>query len=503
MPTVPSKQIPVAPGPILVVGDIICDHYIWGDVERMSPEAPVQVLRWEREADRPGGAANVAMNLTALGCRVRLAGVIGTDAAGHYLLRAVRAAGVDTRGVIETPDRPTTTKTRVVARGQHLLRIDRETRLPVDAKIERRLIAAIGKLSSKVCGVVCSDYDKGVLTPRILAACFDAARTRRGRRAFILVDPKGRDFRKYRGADLLVPNEKELLDATASAAPAARGEDDLERRARSSMGALGLNALLVTRGADGMDLFEGGPGSRSPIRRTHIPVLQRHEVFDVTGAGDTVAAVMCMAASAGLPLIDAARLATAAAGIVVGRVGTTVVELETLARVMDGGVSQARSKVLSRPALVARIAEARALGSRVVFANGCFDLLHVGHLHLLQRARALGDVLIVAINDDASVKRLKGPGRPLVPAAQRAEMLAALGFVDFVTLFREPTPLRLIQTLGPDILVKGSDYPIDQVVGRDFVEGYGGRVVLIPLLPGLSTSGLVDTIHERRGRSAR
>ena len=481
----PLKPLPVAPGPILVVGDIICDHYVWGNVERTSPEAPVQVLQWERDADRPGGAANVAMNMAALGCRVYLAGAVGADAAGQYILRAVRAAGVDVRGVVEASDRPTTTKTRVIAQGQHLLRIDRETRHAVDAKCERRLIAAIDRMRSKMCGVICSDYGKGVLTPRVLAACFGGHRTaRRHRRTFVLVDPKGRDFGKYRGADLLTPNEKELLEATGPVDPAANREDEVGRRARSLIRALGLNALLVTRGASGMDLFEAGRASDQAIRHTHIPVLQRHEVFDVTGAGDTVAAVLSLAASAGLSLADAARLATAAAGIVVGRVGTAVVESETLARVIDGQASQARSKVLSRPALAARVADARGHGARVVLTNGCFDLLHIGHLHLLQRARALGDVLVVAINDDDSVRRLMGAGRPLTSASQRAEMLAALGCVDYVTLFSEPTPLRLIQKICPDVLV-GGDGTVDQVVGRDFVERHGGHVVVIPLLPGL------------------
>ena len=373
----------------------------------------------------------------------------------------------------------------------------------VDAKDERRLIAAIKRVSSSLSGVICSDYGKGVLTERVLRSCIGrpAAGQGRRRRAAVLVDPKGLDFSKYRGADLLTPNEKELLEATSSVSPLMGGDDQLKHRAEALIRELGLKALLVTRGANGMDLFEAGTRPAAPIQRTHIPVLQKHEVFDVTGAGDTVAAVMGLAVAAGLPLVDAARLSNAAAGIVVGTVGTTVAESETLARVIDGEASQARSKVLSRAALAARITDARAHGMRVVFTNGCFDLLHVGHLHLLQRARALGDLLVVAINDDASVKRLKGTGRPLIPEAQRAEMLAALRFVDYVTLFSEPTPLRLIQALRPDVLVKGGDYTIDQVVGRDVVERHGGRVVVIPLLPGLSTSRLVDTINQRRGRA--
>ena len=503
-------QIPVAPGPILVIGDIICDHYVWGDVERISPEAPVQVLRWEREADRAGGAANVAMNLAALGCKVRLAGVVGKDPAGRWLLKTLRAQGIDTSGIIESAVRPTTTKTRIIARSQHLIRIDRESRHTLGARDEGRLLGAITRIRAKVSGIICSDYGKGVLTAAVLGAAIG----RRPRRALgpkrpadpiVLVDPKGRDFSKYRGADLLTPNERELMEAdlTNLGNPGKGGNhgnpgNSVTRRAQLLIDGLALKGLLVTRGAEGMDLFEAGPRGSDKVRHTHVPVLQRHEVFDVTGAGDTVAAVMGLAISAGTPWADAARLANAAAGIVVGTVGTAVAESETLARVIAGEASQARSKVLSRSTLSARVAEARANGVRVVLTNGCFDLLHTGHLHLLQRARALGDVLVVAINDDASVKRLKGRGRPLIPEAQRAEMLAALRFVDYVTLFSESTPLRLIRAIRPDVLVKGGDYTLDQIVGRDLVERYGGRVEVVPLLPGLSTSILVEAIGRRR-----
>jgi D-beta-D-heptose 7-phosphate kinase/D-beta-D-heptose 1-phosphate adenosyltransferase len=473
---------------VLVVGDLICDHYVWGDVDRVSPEAPVPILRWEREINRPGGAANVAMNLAALGCRVSLAGVVGRDPAGRWLLQSMRAVGIDTRGVVQSPTRPTTVKTRVIARNQHLLRIDREVRQTLPAQDEQPIMAAVSRTRRTASAVICSDYGKGVLSTAVLGSVLGP----RGPRPIVLVDPKGRDFTRYRGADILTPNERELLDATPEAGGGADGE--LARRAEGLMRHLGLKALLVTRGAEGIDLYEAaGRGRR--VRRVHIPVLQRHEVFDVTGAGDTVVAVMGMAVAAGLSLMDAARLANAAAGIVVGIVGTAVADAETLGRVVEGEVSQARSKVLSRSALVARVAEARTRGARVVLTNGCFDLLHVGHLHLLETARALGDLLIVAINDDLSVRRLKGRGRPLVPESQRASMLAALRFVDYVTLFPEPTPLRLIQAVRPDVLVKGGDYARDEIVGRDIVEEGGGRVVVVPLRAGLSTSALLETIR--------
>jgi D-beta-D-heptose 7-phosphate kinase / D-beta-D-heptose 1-phosphate adenosyltransferase len=486
------------PEVVLVVGDLISDHFIWGDVERISPEAPVQVLRVRHESDRPGGAANVAMNLSSLGCRVHVAGVVGADAAGKGLVRALRSQRIGTTAIVTARARPTTVKSRVIGRGRQLLRMDREVVEAIAPSDQRRLIAAIRRLLPSVSGIVCSDYAKGVLTPSLLRAVFTLARRRRPRgakRPPIVVDPKGRDFTKYRGADILTPNESELLAATEQA-DGAPGHDDLESRVQSLVGATGVPTILVTRGAAGMDLFERRAGS---LRRTHIPVLQRHEVYDVTGAGDTVASVIALTAAAGVPLVDGARIASAAAGVVVSTIGTAVVEPESLLRVLDGQLSAARGKILSLSRLAARLHDARQRGAAVVFTNGCFDLLHAGHLHLLQRARALGDLLVVAVNDDVSVRRLKGAGRPLVPALERAEMLAALQFVDYVTLFHDDTPLRLVRTLRPDVLVKGSDYAVREVVGRDVVESYGGRVELVPLLSGFSTSGRAESISKRLG----
>src|SRR5688572_9099325 len=425
-------DLPIPSAPILVVGDIMCDHYVWGDVERISPEAPVQVLRWEREADRPGGAANAAFNLAALGCRVRLVGVVGNDEPGRWLLRTLKRAGIDTKGVIRSDDRPTTLKTRVMARGQHMLRIDREARAPLSTRDERHVVAAVKNAKKAAVGIVCSDYDKGVLTRPVFRTIVEARS-----KTFVAVDPKSRNFRKYRGADLLTPNEKELADATTGQSTPARGAGT-KRRAESLMRTFGFKAILVTRGSSGMDLFEA---DRRAIWQTHIPALQRHEVFDVTGAGDTVAAVLTMAVAAGMPLADAARVANAAAGIVVGMVGTAVAEPDTLARMIGGEASQARSKVLTPRALAARIAEARGNGSTVVFTSGSFDSLNVDDLRALQQARAQGECLVVGVNGDPAT----GP--------RRAEMLAALRFVDYVTLFRERSAAKVIRQLRPDIVV--------------------------------------------------
>ncbi len=425
-------ELPIPSAPILVVGDIMCDHYVWGDVERISPEAPVQVLRWQREADRPGGAANAALNLAALGCPVRLVGVVGNDAPGRWLLRTLKRARIDVTGVIRSSDRPTTLKTRIMARGQHMLRIDRETRAPLSARDERLVVAAVKKARRKTAGIVCSDYDKGVLTRQVFRTIVE-----RPRKTFVAVDPKSRNFRKYRGADLLTPNEKELAEATTSTRASTR-DADIKRRAESLMRTLGFKAILVTRGSSGMDLFEADGRA---IRRTQLSAAQRHEVFDVTGAGDTVAAVLTRAVAAGTPLAEAARIANAAAGIVVGMVGTAVAEPEILAGMIGGEASQARSKVLTPKALTTRIAEARGHGSTIVFTSGSFDSLNVHDLRALQRARALGELLVVGVNGEAST----GP--------QRAEMLAALRFVDYVTLIPERSAAKIIRELRPHIVV--------------------------------------------------
>jgi D-beta-D-heptose 7-phosphate kinase/D-beta-D-heptose 1-phosphate adenosyltransferase len=320
-------RLPVRPGPILVVGDLICDHYVWGDVERISPEAPVQVLRWDGEADRAGGAANAAMNLAALGCQVHLAGMVGDDEPGARLLKIVQAAGIDTSGVIVSKKRPTSLKTRVIARGQHVLRIDRETRDTASPAEEGRVVKTVRGLSGQVSGVVCSDYAKGVLTKEVLKAVIGLER-----RPFVVVDPKGRDFSKYRGANILTPNERELMEALPDTDPRLHEDGVVARRAKTLIQKFRLRALLVTRGANGMDLFESG---RQGIRRTHIPPSHERQVFDVTGAGDTVAAVLMLGVAGGLPLVDAARIANVAAGLVVGIVGTAVPDPDTLLQMLS------------------------------------------------------------------------------------------------------------------------------------------------------------------------
>ncbi len=474
------------PRPVLVVGDLIYDHYVWGDVDRISPEAPVQVLRWHHEAEAMGGAANVAHNLASLGCPVRLIGVVGADVEGRHLRRLMETQGIDTEGVLSLPDRPTVRKMRVIAQNQHVLRIDREDLKPLEGSYERQLCSALKRLSRRARGIICSDYAKGVLTDRVLEETFSAA----ARAACpVLVDPKDVHFSRYRGADFITPNEEEVIRATARSRTQDKGA--LASRVRGLLRTTGAKAFLVTRGGQGMTLYGRSGGA------THLPPAQTHEVYDVTGAGDTVAAIFGLAAFGGAPLAQAARLANVAAGLVVATVGTKAVGLSGLARALDSGLSHSAQKVLPLVALRERLDRARSDGQTVVFTNGCFDLLHTGHLYLLQRARALGHLLVVGLNDDASVRRLKGPGRPILPLQQRVELVAALRFVDYVVVFRERTPSRLIRALRPHVLVKGGDYEPYEVVGKGIVEAYGGRVEIIPLLPGFSTTGLMASLRNR------
>ncbi len=482
----------MATQPVLVIGDLICDHYVWGDVSRVSPEAPVQVLEWDREANRAGGAANVALNLAALGYDVKLAGLVGRDVDGKWLRRELSRHGIDTTAIVISETRPTTRKLRIIARGQQLLRVDREDRNPIGRQDERSLLQRIRRARRRTCGIICSDYAKGVLTESILDLVL---RTRPAKdHGVVLVDPKDRNFVQYRGTDILTPNEREIIEATGGTS-INKPSYDLSSRAKDVQKLTGAKAVLITRGQSGMDLFDFTTGN---LKHSHIPAFRTHEVFDVTGAGDTVTAVMGIEAFKDTPLTEAARRANIAAGLVVGVVGTSTIDRDALDRVMHGALAPSGSKILSRSALANQLAKTRRSGSRVVFTNGCFDVLHTGHLHLLQRARALGDLLIVGINSDRSVKQLKGHDRPLIGEDERAELLAALSCVDYVTVFSERTPLRVITAVKPDVLVKGADYSISDVVGRDVVERRGGRVELVPLLPGFSTTGLVESIQQSK-----
>lgn len=480
----PQNSWPRKPISVLVVGDVMCDTYLSGHVSRISPEAPVPVFESTGKRHVLGGGANVAANLRALGCQVRLLGVLGEDDAGRRVREQVRAQGMADDLLMRDPERPTTEKTRLIAGHQQLTRLDQESRLPLPAGLIAQALAAVEPVLTEVDGLVCSDYSKGVCTPDLLAPLFVKARRAN---LPIFVDPKARDFAQYRGATVLTPNMVEVRHATGSIsddnACLAAAAESLLRRSEA-------RALLVTRGEAGMSLFH------PPEPPRHIPAHTR-DVYDVTGAGDTVIAAFAAAAIHGLPYPEAARLANAAAGIVVGKAGTAVVYPEELEAHLEARDAPWHSKVRTRDEVSRALEQHRQRNERIVFTNGCFDLLHGGHLHYLQQARALGDCLVVALNDDDSVRRLKGDQRPLRPQDERVRMLAALACVDFVVLFSEATPLALIKALRPDVLAKGGDYTLETVVGREEVEAAGGSVHLIPYIEGVSTTEFLNGLLQR------
>lgn len=470
----------------LVIGDLMLDEYLWGKAERISPEAPVQVLDVTREEIRIGGAGNVANNLVALGCRVSVSSVIGGDENGTILLHAFSGKGIDVTGIFEDPLRATSRKTRVVAANQQIVRIDRESREEIGAEHERKIAAFLREREKEFDVILVSDYLKGVLTPSLLAEVFAFARERG---IPVVVDPKGNDYAKYQGASLLTPNRKE---AEAASGIAIRDEESLCRAGARLLEIADLTALVITRSEEGMSLFLRGG------EVVHIPTFAR-EVFDVTGAGDTVLALLGMALAGGVGFADAARIANVAAGVAVGKVGTSTVSPAEIVGSLGFHHADSDAKIKNLDVLSGIIENEKAHGRRVVFTNGCFDLLHVGHVKYLQKAKSFGDLLILGLNSDASVRRLKGEKRPLIGEEERAHILAALDCIDYVVIFDEDTPLRLIETLKPAVLVKGGDYTPEGVVGKDAVESWGGRVELVEFVDGRSTTNIVDKILERYG----
>ncbi len=469
---------------VLVLGDIISDVYLWGTVSRISPEAPVPVFESAERRPVLGGAANVAANLQAFGCEVSLVGVVGMDAAAQEVRTLLEKQRISTTWLVEDSGRPTTEKTRLVAQQQQMLRLDQEERQPLDRAAWERVVEHALELMPDVDGMICSDYHKGVCIPDVIEPVFAQARALDRP---IVVDPKVLDFASYHGATVLTPNRLEAERATGRVLA---DELEVETAGRELCEASQAEAVLVTRGPDGMTLVSS---TQAPV---HIPSNAR-EVFDSTGAGDTVIATFTMAILSGLDFVEAMRLANTAAGVVVGKVGTALVTPSELraACVLEAALEM--RKVLSREELVQVVRQHRQAGKRIVFTNGCFDLLHVGHMRYLQQARALGDLLVLGVNDDDSVRRLKGDKRPLIPHAERASVLSALACVDYVTVFSEDTPLELIECVRPDVLVKGGDYTPETVVGRDEVEAYGGEVALVPFVEGFSTTDIIDSVLQR------
>jgi D-beta-D-heptose 7-phosphate kinase/D-beta-D-heptose 1-phosphate adenosyltransferase len=489
----------------LVLGDLILDRYTFGDAERVSQEAPVILLRADQREARLGGAANVCHMLRGLEARVTCAGIVGGDGDGELVRRLLDEAGVDHDCLFADAGRPTTVKERFIGRAQgrhphQMLRVDSEVRDPIDERLERQIAERVVGSISEYDVVLVSDYDKGVCTPRLLRTVIDAAR-RTG--VPVLVDPiRSADYSRYRGATSMTPNRLEAELATGlkiiTAADAFAAADQLRRQ-------LDLDLGIVTLDRDGMALVDAsGHGAIFPTRP--------RAVYDITGAGDMALAMIGVSLAAGIPAAQALRLANIAAGLEVEKVGVAVIpRAEIRARLLEEQANSECERTASapRPALrdshcktlpldeLARLAARhRAAGEKIVFTNGCFDLLHVGHVSYLAEARSLGDVLIVGLNSDASVRRLKGPTRPVIGEQARAAMLAAMAAVDYVVIFDEPTPHNLLHHLRPDVLVKGGTYRPSEVVGHEVVEAYGGQVGVVGLVEGVSTTAILASLGD-------
>ena len=461
----------------LVVGDVMLDRYIWGDVGRISPEAPVPVVRAARHSEQPGGAANVAMNLARLGAQVAVAGFTGTDENAALLTASLHSSAIKPL-FVKCEGFPTITKLRILGGRQQMLRLDSELmgERP-DGDYDRLIEAALAQLP-EVDAVVLSDYAKGALTPRVCQTIIQAARKNS---IPVLVDPKSDDFSRYRGATVICPNRNELATALRM-----NSQDltELLSTAQAMVPEFNLEFLAVTLSEKGIALVHADSHFLAPA--------VARQVFDVSGAGDTVIAVLALSLASRLELKTAVELANAAAGIVVGKVGTVAVERQELLAAIGPEIAiHTVNKLVDRIDAIRRVALWKANGDHVVFTNGCFDLLHIGHITLLEQARYFGDKLIVGINSDDSVKALKGPDRPIVGESDRARVLAALAVVDAVVVFSEPTPLEIIVAIQPDVLVKGGDYSMDNIVGAHEVQSWGGQVKIVPLVEGFSTTNLI------------
>lgn len=473
---------------ILVVGDLILDTYVRGEAERISPEGPIPVLRVTAEETRPGGAGNVVTALAHLGARATPCGVIGADRNGLLLQEQLASAATDITGIITVQDRPTTAKTRYIGyvqsahRGiQHMLRVDKESTAPISQATEKQILNHLGQILPEQDAIVLSDYDKGLLTEPIIRRAVELAAKHN---LPVIADPKiGRPYTIYKSATVLTPNRYETQLATGIAP---RDKDSAAAAAKKIRELTAARYVIITLDRDGMYLDEENqPGILLPT--------QPREVFDVTGAGDIVVSLLALLLASRAPIRDAVALANIAAGIEISKIGAAPVSrAEILMEILGGdGIL---SKLKSLDQAVALAEETRRKHGKTVWTNGCFDLFHVGHYEYLKFARKQGDLLIVGLNSDASVRRLKGPQRPITKESERARLLAALDVVDAIVIFNQDSPEDLIRAIKPDVLVKGADYKVNQVVGHDLIAAWGGAVALAPLIEGISTSHLVERI---------
>lgn len=463
---------------ILVVGDLMIDHYLWGDCDRISPEAPVQVVNVSKETAVLGGAGNVVNNLHALGASVSVASVIGADEIGKELMLMLKSLGVKTEGLVTQEGRKTSKKSRIIASNQQILRYDKESKEDVSQESVDKIIRAIKKDLFLYDMIILSDYGKGVLTVDLCKEIIKAA-AETGKK--VLVDPKGKDYSKYRGAHFLTPNKKEACEATGIEIV---DDESLLRAGEWLRRECELELSMITLSEDGIAIFD---------EEMHkVPTIAK-EVFDVTGAGDTVISALAYALSSGKDIISAAQFANAAAAVVVGKIGSATANMDEI-EAYESTIHQSSSDmhIKSRDEIARVVEKAKAKNKRIVFTNGCFDILHLGHVKYLEVAKSFGDILIVGLNADSSVRELKGPERPINPEYDRAYLLAALEVVDYVVIFSEETPHELIKMIRPDVLVKGGDYEGKAVVGTEFAQ----ELKLVDFVDGKSTTKTIEKIKK-------
>ncbi|MEN8212729.1 MAG: D-glycero-beta-D-manno-heptose-7-phosphate kinase [Pseudomonadota bacterium] len=464
---------------IVVIGDLMLDHYLWGECQRISPEAPVQVVNISNESHSLGGAGNVINNLISLGCKARVIGATGNDQTAETLKQLLLDQRVDTNGIIADASRRTTIKSRIIASHQQIVRYDQESSDPVSSTTEEQMLAALQKQLETCDIVLISDYAKGVLTASFTQQIIKLCNSHGIR---VLVDPKGDDYAKYAGAWLIKPNRNETRDATGITPD----EEPLIREAGELLRSnYQISNVLITLSDEGMSLISGDRFTQFPAHAI--------EVFDVTGAGDTVLAVLGYSLASGSTLKQAVELANAAAAVVVGKLGSATVTIDEIQRYQSREqlTVDSQQSIVSLNSLQPIVETEKRRNRRIVFTNGCFDIIHAGHIHYLCKARELGDILIVGLNSDASVKRLKGSGRPINSEQDRAFVLAALQAVDYVVIFDEETPYDLIKSISPQLLVKGGDYRIEEIIGREFAD----ETIVLPFIDGKSTSTTIEAIR--------
>ncbi len=466
---------------IVVIGDIMLDNYIFGEIKRISPEAPVPVVKYNKETAFPGGAANVALNLDSLGAKTFIIGTIGKDSSGKKILAQLKKSGINTKYILADPAKTTTVKTRIVSSNQQVLRIDHEETIDINPKIESQIIKSIKSTLKNLRpdAVILSDYRKGILTNKILSETINICNKSK---IFIGVDPKGKDFSKYKGVNLITPNQSEAeLSTNINIKDEASQIDCINKIVNQTK----ADCVLITKGKNGISYKEKKQKIKS------IEAIQK-DVFDVTGAGDTFISSFILTYLSTGSYDKSAEFANKAAAVSVTKFGASKITQAELIAVEN----KIDSKILTADELSKVIHKQKKSGKKVVFTNGCFDLFHHGHLSILEKSKKLGDILVVAINSDNSVKKLKGKQRPIVNEKNRSALLSSLEFVNYVVVFEENTPLKLIKKIKPDVITKGKDYSKDSVVGGKYIESYGGSVELIPLEKGFSTTGIVKKIKE-------